>query len=107
MRFLQNHSDVHITVLLFEQLDESPIYCIEIAFDLKDNTVAQYEVRGVAPGNHKVVLALLILPIHPVLREILCYTTFKARTKTVSLAFAVLVESSGHLLKSQDLRQTQ
>jgi hypothetical protein len=107
MRFLQDHSDIHIRVLLFEQLDESPIFLIKVALDLKDCAVTKNEVRGVTPGNHKVVLALLILPVHPVLRQILSYTTFKARTKTVSLAFAVLVESSGHLLKSQDLRQTQ
>ena len=107
MRLLQNHADVDSRVLLFEQLDQPPVFLIEVALDFKDHTVAENEVRGVTPGNHKVVLALLILPIHPVLREILCYTTFKARTKTVSLAFAVLVESSGHLLKSQDLRQTQ
>lgn len=107
MRFLQDHSDIDITVLLFEQLDEPPVLRIEIAFDLKNNTVAQNEVRGVTPWDHKVVLVLFILPIHPVLREIRSYTTLETRTKPISLALAVLVESLGHLLKSQDLRQTQ
>ena len=107
MRLLQNHADVDSRVLLFEQLDQSTILFIEVALDLKDCAVTKNEVRGVAARDDEIKLAVLVLPIHPVLREILSYSTLEARTKPVSLASAILVESSGHLLKSQDLRQTQ
>ena len=107
MRLLQNHTDVDSRMLLFEQLDQPPVFLIEVALDFKDHTVFENEVRGVTPRNDEIKLVVLVLPRHPVPREIRSYTTFETRTKPVSLALAVLVESSGHLLKSQDLRQTQ
>jgi len=107
MRLLQNHTDVDSRMLLFEQLDQPPVFLIEVTLDFKDHTVFENEVRGVTPRDDEIKLVVLVLPRHPVPREIRSYTTFETRTKPVSLALAVLVESSGHLLKSQDLRQTQ
>lgn len=94
-------------MLLFEQLDQPPIFRIEVTLHLKHHSVAENEVRGVATGNQQVVLVLLILPANPCCVEVVGYFALKARTKPICLAFAVLMESSGHLLKSQDLRQTQ
>lgn len=94
-------------MLLFEQLDQSPIFRIEVTFHLKHYSVAENEVRGVAARDQQVVLVLLILPANPCCVEVISYFAFKARTKSVCLAFAVLMKSSGHLLKSQDLRPTQ
>jgi len=104
MWLLENHPDVHISVLLLEQLDQASVFLIEITFDLKNSPVAKNEVRGVAPWNHEVVLALLVLPVHPVVREVISDLAFKARAKPVRLAFAVLVESLGHYIRSRDLR---
>jgi hypothetical protein len=94
-------------MLLFEQLDQSPVLRIEVTLYLKHYPVTENEVRGVATRDEQVVLVLLILPANPRCVEVISYFAFKARTKPVCLAFAVLMESSGHLLKSQDLRQTQ
>ena len=76
MGLFENHSNVHIRVLLFEQLDQPAILLVKPAFDLKHDTVTKNEVRGVAPWNHEVVLALLVLPVHPVFAEIVSYLTF-------------------------------
>ena len=78
MWLLENHPDVHIRVLLLEQLDQPAILLVEVTLDLKHDTVTKNEVRGVAPWNHEVVLALLVLPVHPVVAEIVSYLTFKA-----------------------------
>ncbi len=104
MWLLEDHPNVHIRVLLLEQLDQPAVIVIELALDLKNSSVSQNKVRGVAPWNHEVVLALLVLPIHPVVREVISDLAFKARAKPIRLAFAVLVESLGHYIRSRDLR---
>lgn len=93
-------------MLLFEQLDQSPVLRIEVALYLQHDSVIEEEVRRVAPGNQKVKASALITPIR-VPGQVTGYLRLKARTKSICLALAVLMESSGHLLKSQDLRPTQ
>jgi hypothetical protein len=63
MRLLQDHSDVNITVLLFEQLDEPPVLRIEVALYLQHNSVFEEEVRRVTPGNEEIKASALITPI--------------------------------------------
>jgi hypothetical protein len=82
-------------VLLSEQLDEPPILSIEIALYLQHDSVFEEEVRRVTPRNQEVKASALITPIDfP--GQVTGYSTLKARTKSVCLALAVLMESSGH-----------
>lgn len=52
-------------MLLFEQLDQSPVLRIEVTLYLKHYPVTENEVRGVATRDEQVVLVLLILPANP------------------------------------------
>ena len=107
MRLLKNHSDVYTRVLLLEQLDEPPILRIKETFHLQHDSVFEEEVGRITPGYLDIEATTLVSPVTTNSLEVISNSALKARTKPVSLAFAVLVESSGHLLKSQDLRQTQ
>ncbi len=66
MRFLQDHTEINIRMLFTKQLDESPVFRIEVALDFKHYPVSKNKVRCVTAWDDDVVLVLFVLLLHPV-----------------------------------------
>jgi len=96
MRLLKNHSDVYIRVLLLEQLDKPPIFRIKETFHLQHDSIFEEEIGRITPRYLDVEATTLVSPVTTSSLEVISNFALKARTKPVSLAFAVLVESSSH-----------